>query len=393
MTTNGQTTEELGHTEALSLSSSQLEALRAVLDNKTNLLVTGGAGVGKTFLIQIILDWLTEGAGPEGRGYRKDQLAITASTALAALHINGRTFHSWAGIGTGEKAVEQYLQKGGMLDGSRKLIKSTKVLIIEEVSMLDGDFFDKVEAVVRHVKESLDFFGGIRVILFGDFYQLPPVKGCFVFQSKSWSAGEFALKNLTNMPYRQQGQDAFVKILNEVRLGNVSTLTEESLAAMNNHIVGDLSDFTMVFPVQTEVDRVNAECLSKIISNELILISQDTLISKARASFFRDAANKLIPSKIVLKIGCRVMITRNVDFSSGLVNGRVGIVAKYEEPHLWAFKPCPVHYAIIINPSDVRSVHRVTIPSTHLTQHITTSSHCFLQINRAFSSKMNKTAA
>lgn len=209
-------------------------------------------------------------------------------------------------------------------------------MIIEEASLLSASFFDTVEEVVRSIKSSTEFFGGILVILISDFYQLPPVKGDFVFQANCWNAGKFIVKRLTNVSYRQK-DDHFRSMLNEIREGKVSDETSDALSSLKSadeYSAVELDEFIKIFSLKKKVDAVNDVCLHRIESPIIELDAVDEPQHKGKANLLKQEADSVIPSKISIKVGCRVMLVKNINISEKLVNGTVGIVLKYEYPYV-----------------------------------------------------------
>uniref|UniRef100_A0A8C3N787 ATP-dependent DNA helicase n=1 Tax=Geospiza parvula TaxID=87175 RepID=A0A8C3N787_GEOPR len=191
------------------LSAEQEAVLGAVRSGKS-IFFTGSAGTGKSFLLKRIL-----GSLPPNITY------ATASTGVAACHIGGTTLHAFAGIGSGKAPLEQCVQLAER-PGVRQHWLACQHLIIDEISMVDGKFFDKLEAVARAVRKRDEPFGGIQLIICGDFLQLPPVckaneETKFCFQAKSWRKCIHINMELTEV--RRQTDKNFVSILGAIRLG------------------------------------------------------------------------------------------------------------------------------------------------------------------------------
>src|SRR6056297_906519 len=156
------------------------EALK-ILKSGANVFLTGSPGTGKTFLLNRFIDYL-KSAGVK--------VGVTASTGIAATHINGRTIHSWAGIGLKKDMTEDVIKKNFKKKYLKKTINEAEVLVIDEVSMLDADRLNLINKVCKIFRKSKLPFGGIQVVLAGDFFQLPPVsrgiKAEFAFKSSTW---------------------------------------------------------------------------------------------------------------------------------------------------------------------------------------------------------------
>jgi ATP-dependent exoDNAse (exonuclease V) alpha subunit len=165
----------------------QDEAL-AILESGHSVLLTGAAGTGKTYILRKFI----KRARKAGRA-----VSVTATTGLAATHLNGATIHAWAGIGIHDELPKKHLQK--ISKQRRDIIKKTDVLIIDEISMMHDFRLDIIDEVLKHVRESSEPFGGLQVVMCGDFFQLPPInrnegrQGSFVTNSNIWQQGSFTV--------------------------------------------------------------------------------------------------------------------------------------------------------------------------------------------------------
>lgn len=200
---------------AVELSARQKSVIRAVLAGKS-VFFTGPAGSGKSLLLRQLIRRLPPAT-----------TAVTASTGIAACNIGGVTLHSWAGMGrayssTPAADIARAIRRRRDVLG-RWL--ATRVLVVDEVSMVEGPFLDKLEAVAREVRSSSAAFGGIQLVLVGDFYQLPPVASKaeqvpFAFQAAAWK--RCIQHNIQLTDVFRQAHGEFVDILNEAREGSVS---------------------------------------------------------------------------------------------------------------------------------------------------------------------------
>lgn len=145
----------------------QAQAL-AILKTGGNVFLTGEPGAGKTFVLNQYIDWLSAA---------QISVAVTASTGIAATHIGGMTIHSWSGIGARDMLDQYALDHMASNEKIVRRVKKARVLVIDEISMLDGRLLDMVDTVCRTIKQSGDAFGGMQIILVGDFFQLPPIAG------------------------------------------------------------------------------------------------------------------------------------------------------------------------------------------------------------------------
>lgn len=211
------------------LSEEQKGILTAVVDEGKSIFFTGSAGTGKSVLMKSIITKLRHKYAKE-----QDRVAVTASTGLAAVNIDGTTLHSFAGIGLGKEPATELLKKIRRNPKTRQRWIRTRVLIIDEVSMIDGDLFDKLEHVARILRNNGSPFGGIQLVVTGDFFQLPPVpekdRGAkFSFDAATWNTCIEHTILLTHV-FRQK-DTTFAAMLNEMRLGR---LTAASIRAFQN---------------------------------------------------------------------------------------------------------------------------------------------------------------
>ena len=331
-----------------------------ILKTGKNVFLTGPAGSGKTYVLNQYIKYLKDHNVP---------LGITASTGIAATHMGGVTIHSWTGIGVKDRLTLEDIQEISEKGYIKNKVAEAKVLIIDEVSMLHHFRLDMVDRVLRHLKKSNEPFGGMQIVLCGDFFQLPPVsrmgepEANFIYRSNSWKEGNFAVCYL-HENYRQN-DDPILLVLNEIRSGEVSdksrnllkerlvkgvkTIDDDYISEEdfdNNYepildleTVGDdfakddadLSDgevkmlsevSTRLYTHNIDVDRVNDVELNKVINNEVIY----EMTSKGKKPLV-DTLKKtcLAPEFLRLRKGARVMCVKN-NFEEGYVNGTLGIV-------------------------------------------------------------------
>jgi ATP-dependent DNA helicase PIF1 len=169
------------------LSEEQQHVLNLVTDKKKSVFFTGSAGTGKSVLMREIITALR-------KTYKRepDRVAVTASTGLAACNVGGVTLHSFAGIGLGKEEVPELVRKIKRNQKAKHRWLRTKVLVVDEVSMVDADLFDKLEAIARQLRNNGRPFGGIQLVITGDFFQLPPVPDYgrvakFAFDAAQWN--------------------------------------------------------------------------------------------------------------------------------------------------------------------------------------------------------------
>ena len=169
------------------LSDEQKKVLALVAEHSKSVFYTGSAGTGKSVLMREIIKALREKFSRE-----PDRVAVTASTGLAACNVGGVTLHSFAGIGLGKEAIPELVKKIKKNKKAKNRWLRTKVLIIDEISMVDGDLFDKLEGIARSIRNNGRPFGGLQLVITGDFFQLPPVPdhgkvAKFAFDAATWN--------------------------------------------------------------------------------------------------------------------------------------------------------------------------------------------------------------
>uniref|UniRef100_A0A8D2IZL3 ATP-dependent DNA helicase PIF1 n=1 Tax=Varanus komodoensis TaxID=61221 RepID=A0A8D2IZL3_VARKO len=299
------------------LSQEQSMVLSAVLSGK-NIFFTGSAGTGKSFLLKRIVASL-----PPNSTY------ATASTGVAACQIGGTTLHAFAGIGSGKAPLHQCIELA-QRPGVRQQWLSCHHLIIDEISMVEGDFFDKLEAVAREVRKCEDPFGGIQLIICGDFLQLPPVSKAaeqpkFCFQAKCWRKCIHLNMELTQV--RRQTDQEFISLLNTVRLGRCTEeVTKQLVLTATNRVERDGILATRLCTHKDDVELTNSRQLQELPGEQRSFkaVDSDPVLVKALD------AQCPVSSVIELKQGAQVMLTKNLDVARGLVNGARGVVIGFE---------------------------------------------------------------
>ncbi|XP_068197460.1 ATP-dependent DNA helicase PIF1 [Antennarius striatus] len=306
----------------LSLSSRKLNkeqeaVLGAVLSGR-NVFFTGSAGTGKSFLLKRIIGSLPP----------KSTFA-TASTGVAACHIGGTTLHNFAGIGSGSAPLEQCVelaQRPGVLQHWT----SCRHLIIDEVSMVEAQFFDKLESVARSVRRSTEPFGGIQLIVCGDFLQLPPVsrgkeKAKFCFQARSWR--KVIQLNMELTEVRRQTDQTFISLLQALRVGRVTEeVTAKLMKSAYHQIERDGILATRLCTHKDDVELTNENKLQQLPGSVRVFEALDSDPSLVKTIDAQSPVGRLIK----LKVGAQVMLTKNLDVARGLVNGARGVVAAFE---------------------------------------------------------------
>lgn len=284
-----------------------------ILKSDRNVFLTGEPGAGKTYTINQFTSWLDE----EGTPY-----AVTASTGIAASHINGITIHSWSGIGIMSNLEEADVNGIRFANFHYNRIKPVRVLILDEVSMLEATFIDDLDKVLKAIHKNQKPFGGIKVVMVGDFFQLPPVskkgKTRFAFESTAWMQADFKVCYLTEQ--HRQADPVFTDLLRSMRFGQV---TEQHRSLLQSRLSSQESPVHL-FTHNADVDAMNDEKLNQIEGTERQYMMSSSGHPKVIETLKR---NCLSPETLRLKEGAVAMFTWNKP-DRGYVNGSVGIVKK-----------------------------------------------------------------
>jgi ATP-dependent DNA helicase PIF1 len=323
--------------ESDGLSESQSEALDYALRGE-NLFITGGAGCGKSFIIDRIQREL------EAMGL---SVYLTATTGAAAWNIGGTTFHRYLGCGIAEAPLEQLVTalKKSYKKRNAEMLRKSDVLIIDEVSMFNASLFVKFDGIMRALRGRRPF-GGVQLIIVGDFLQLPPVvkplKTAFglvsdpgpryIFQTQNWRDADFRMVNLVHN-FRQSGDTRFQALLNNARIGALTRDDERLLReriAIHNHAAR--ADVTRIFSRKVDVQQRNQEELQAIKKRKVIyegVFSETNGNTKENSALFKHIP---IEDRLALKVGALVLLCCNLDVNIGLYNGTPGRVVGFKSP-------------------------------------------------------------
>ena len=223
----------------IELSEEQGKVVKLVVDQRKSVFFTGSAGTGKSVLLRDIIRNLRLKYQKE-----QDRVAVTASTGLAACNVGGSTLHSFAGIGLGKDDVPELVRKIKRNAKAKQRWQRTKVLVIDEISMVDADLFDKLESIARIVRSNGRPFGGIQLVITGDFFQLPPVPengrmAKFAFDAATWNTSIEHTIGLTKV-YRQK-DPVFANMLNEMRVGKLTQQSINTFRSLNRPLTEEQS--------------------------------------------------------------------------------------------------------------------------------------------------------
>jgi ATP-dependent exoDNAse (exonuclease V) alpha subunit len=311
------------HKEKIMINETLLHALK----HGRNILLTGNAGTGKSYQTNLVTNYLKRVRVP---------YAVTASTGYASTHIKGSTIHSFLGLKTEtdpSKAKRIYEE---MKNTKRMIIAEKSFIIIDEISMISSYQLDLISEILKLIKNNQNPFGGVQMMLVGDFFQLPPVvKGkevstdnLWVFKSKDFLNGNFKTINLTEV--KRQDDNEFIKILNEARIGKLS---ENSIAKLfSRQIKKYPNDCIRIYGTNNEVDNENDNYLASINQpieefKASIWIDESFDVTERGQIFYQIINSNPMKQELRLKESCRVMIREN-NPNEGYVNGSTGTYIK-----------------------------------------------------------------
>jgi len=295
----------------------QLTALN-ILKSGKNVFITGSAGTGKTYLLNLYTQYLKE---------RRVYPTIVAPTGIAASHLGGQTMHSFFALGIRDSIDEGYVDF--LLD--KKYLKTRfsklKLLIIDEISMVSPEMFSAMDMILRGFKGTDAPFGGVQVVISGDFFQLPPVSKTpkdkrFAWQSEAWKALELQTCYLEEK-FRQD-DSRLIGILDDIRSGEISATSEELLASRHEATL-NIDTPTRLYTHNLDVDRINQEELEKLDGEEKLFVCDHKGTEKNIEKIFKSS---LVLERLTLKKGAVVIFIKN-NAEAGYVNGTTGKVESF----------------------------------------------------------------
>ena len=341
----------------MTLSDNQDEAFNLFKQNK-NLFLTGPGGSGKTYLIKLFYNYAIS---------NKKNIQVCALTGCAAVLLNCKasTIHSWSGIGLASGFNNNIIKKAVTNKYVKKKWKAIDILIIDEVSMMSKKVFNILNEIGKQIRKNDKPFGGIQVILSGDFYQLPPVskyninnrdsdndndndndieKSMFCFESENWNE---VIDNSIELNYIfRQNDNALIKVLNQIRVGKLTKSSyNKLLECVNKKDVNTDIKPTILFPTKKNVNIINNDEFNKLKTDINIFDIKvdfdeeklDSSITSREKEFESKYLinNIMAEPKISLRIGTQVMCIANIDntnddIENPIVNGSQGIIINFK---------------------------------------------------------------
>ncbi len=304
-----------------------------LLKRGDNVFLTGFAGTGKSYILNKLKEKF------------KKELTITSTTGIAAVNVKGQTLHSWAGVGLCRNPVSKTVEKiRGRVSTLRQII-NCKILAIDEISMLNIETFEYVNEVLKEIRENNEPFGGIQVLLIGDFFQLPPVdeesiERKYCFDSPLWE--ELNLKNVVLKKNYRQNEEDFITALAHMRTNCLEVEDVELLNRRNVDLDTSETDMLHIFSTNNEANQYNLAKFNRIEEPVRILEAQDSVL-RGNKHVYEDftesekyileifSKNCRAEKEIALKLGAKVMLLVNMDFNKGLINGACGTIMGFNE--------------------------------------------------------------
>lgn len=380
------------------LNTEQELAVDAFMSGE-NVFITGPAGTGKSVTLRKIISSLTQ---------NDRKFGVTSTTGNSAILIGGKTLHSYLGIGLAKDSAEDIFRfVRYKLSHVAKKLREIDTLIIDEISMLDSELFDKISRYLCLLRKSDKPFGGIQLILTGDFCQLEPVVGDYCFKAVEWSRLNLKVIKLQQQ-IRQDGDAEFQDILSKLRYGWCDDTILTRLKSLND------TDFNGVIPTilyskNVDVDTINRVEYLKLLSTGVEMkrysyINHGTSSDKPKIVNWANSLN--IPEFVELCLNAQVLVTANIDQKSGIVNGTRGVVVELkpksvviklvdashyevafykntlvEDPDIaLSFMPLKLAYALTIHKSQGMTLDAIEIDIGH---NIFASGQAYTAISRA----------
>ncbi|TFY58561.1 hypothetical protein EVJ58_g6338 [Rhodofomes roseus] len=290
-----------------------------VVDEGKNVFFTGAAGTGKSLLLRAIISALRR-----KHAKKAEVVSVVASTGMAASNIGGMTIHSWGAVTPGMTNIERQISCIKTCKPAFQRWKATKVLVIDEISMVDGELFELLASLGDRLRRKTDKpFGGLQLVITGDFFQLPPItksnkEPFFAFECAAWQRCVDHTVTLTQV-YRQKDTH-FVELLNELRRGTITSSAQRTFTSLSRPLTPLPSGLlpTELYPLRSQVENSNNGRLAKLPGPIREYAARDS------GSHPKILEQMVAPARLVLKPDAQVMLVKNVD--ERLVNGCVGRV-------------------------------------------------------------------
>jgi ATP-dependent DNA helicase PIF1 len=297
----------------------------AIFNSNRNIFISGAGGTGKSYMLKEIIN--------EARD-KGIVCEMTAATGVAAVNVSGTTLHRFFGVGLCTGDIEYIIGKVKKNRDALMRIMNTKLLFIDEISMIGDKLFAKLDLVAKHYRKSREPFGGMRLVVSGDFLQLCPIEEGWVFESKVWKLLNFKTCFMF-VPRRFTDKD-FYHMLMRAREGK---LIQEDLRKIKTRVDAynrytkekkpEAVKPTILSALRIEVEEINKQEMEKLASNAKNYTAIDTFVpiqNTARPAHYRQQLDYMAPKVLSLKVDAQVMITWNLNVKEELCNGTRAVV-------------------------------------------------------------------
>jgi len=300
-------------------------SLSDLVSQQKNIFLTGKAGTGKTYLIN------------ELKMQTDKQLCLTSTTGISAYHIGGQTIHSFSGIGVIKTTFIKDIVKKIKKNKATKRIIDCEILVIDEISMLGKTYLTALSESFKVIRKNSKAFGGIQVILTGDFYQLPPINDDYAFESEAWT--ELNLHTILLEKVYRFTDELYSNILSRIRIGkhtfddNIELFKRvKSFQELETKTDADIFEIkpTFLSSKRIDVSQKNKEELIKNPNELVVYLSRDDCKDPSILSLL----DLISPKTLELKVGAQVMLTINKNVEEGLCNGARGVIVELSSDHL-----------------------------------------------------------
>jgi len=292
-----------------------------ILKSGKSVFLTGSAGTGKTYILNEYILYLKS---------RKIMPTIVAPTGIAASHLNGQTIHSFFALGIRDNIDEYFCQNLIEKKYLQTRFNKLKVLIIDEISMVSPEIFSSIDKIIQAFKQNNEPFGGIQVILSGDFFQLPPISRVFkekrfAWQSPSWK--DLDLQTCYLEKKFRQDDDKLISVLDDIRSGQISQNTYDILnSRLNKELDIDFTP-TKLYTHNMDVDRINNQELEKLSTKGYSFKYESDGTKSNIEKLFKSS---LVQEEITLKKDAVVMFIKN-NPEKGYINGTTGVIINFSK--------------------------------------------------------------